>query len=602
MDELSPSSTPSSRPPPRLPPSVATTVDLNSDDSEKKAIRQRRLSFGIPDTPAASTDEQAAQIGGLMRTISELENSARLAQADNERLIARIPAPAAAAGSSGQATDAALAELTSKLNSLTEVVSALAERQARPEKKAKETRTAVESGSDSDPDFSSDSDSDSDADKTVTMRETGPACVSVFCRSMDYSITDPDRISERHDVDGVDSDYRRISDKRPLILSDLADNTDKRGSQLKEVAARLLKRISKGLKPQPSPQSAIGLSIFAMHDKLDEVVRCRLQSAIMAARNCSTSRDVKNITRTCLAKRRVPSALLQRAMTISDSPLIKAVKTEAAKGGTRLIRSVWDLIVTVLSMDRNPAVTLSSIQAKWKSLEGGDVEAALFHELSLYDAAVDLLGTNKGAKPFCSFEDRVTNILRCRTTDHCDVKHAFDTRLELDQLDLIDLDWDDVWDRVIDAEAAAARKHKGRNHRPPSQDPPPTDHIVMTCILHGQCGHETPACKTLNRYPDLPESTIRILKHNHICVIGYGEKHPQGECGRQDCKFKHVTPDAAAVILTQPLQLAHRPSSLIAHPAIEAPPILGSAAHPLPAQDDDMFASYAVIGYPGEED
>ena len=48
--------------------------------------------------------------------------------------------------------------------------------------------------------------------------------------------------------------------------------------------------------------------------------------------------------------------------------------------------------------------------------------------------------------------------------------------------------------------------------------------------------------------------------------------------------------------------LARRPSSLIAHPAIEAPPILGSPAHPLPAPDDDMFASYAVIGFPGEED
>ena len=124
----------------------------------------------------------------------------------------------------------------------------------------------------------------------------------------------------------------------------------------------------------------------------------------------------------------------------------------------------------------------------------------------------------------------------------------------------------------------------------------------MPCLLHGHCGHETTDCKTLRKYPDLPASAVRILKHNHICVIGYGEKHPQGECGRQDCKFKHVTPDAAAVILTQPLQLAHRPSSLIAHPAIEAPPILGSAAHPLPAQDDDMFASYAVIGFPGEED
>ena len=59
-------------------------------------------------------------------------------------------------------------------------------------------------------------------------------------------------------------------------------------------------------------------------------------------------------------------------------------------------------------MDRNPAVTLSTVQSQWSNLEDTEVEAALFTELSLYYAAVDLLGT----KPFCSFEDRVSNISR----------------------------------------------------------------------------------------------------------------------------------------------------------------------------------------------
>ena len=606
MDELSPSSTPGSRPPPRLPPSVVSTVDLNSDDYEKKASRQRRLSFGVPETPAASTDD--------------------IPRIPDPAAAAGIPDPAAAAGNSAQATNAALAELTTKLNSLTEVVSALAKTQARPAPKAKEPRTAGDFDSDSAPDFSSDPDSDSDSDatsdsdrKTATLRETGPACVSIFCRSIDYTATDPDRISDRHDVDGIDSDYRRISDKRPLILSDLTDNTEAHGSQLKEVAARLCKRISKGLNPQPSPQCAIGLSIFAMHDQLSDVVQCRLQSAIMAARNCTTRREVKALTKICREKRRVPSAMLQRAATISNSPLLKAIRAEAANTGDRLIHSIWEFIVAVISLDRNPAVTLATVRAQWQTLEGGDVEAALFRELSFYNAAADLLGTNKGAKPFCSFEDRIENILRCRTTTDCDVKSTFSTRLELDQLDPIDLDWDDVWDRVIDAEAAATRKNKRGNHnsqRPPSADHSPTDHIMMTCLLHGQCSHETTECKTLRKYPDLPASTVRILKHNGICVIGYGEKHPQGDCGRQDCKFKHAPPNVAEAILAQPSQqsigngsTSGPPAQRMRFPGTGTPtdtrivnPAIGSPALPLPAPDDDdsLYASYAIMSFPDD--
>jgi len=614
MDELSPSSTPGSRtaPPPPIPPTATTTGSI-SDDSEKKATRQRRLSFGIPETPAAPAEDQSSQIAGLLKTVAELERTTRRTRAENEELRAKRAADDIPKNE-GSPTQATLAELTSKLSSLAEVVSALADQQARTKTKAKATRTAGYSGSDSDPDFSSDSDSDSDSASdpdrnTNTLRETGPACVSIFCRSIEYTISDPDRISDRHDVDGIDSDYRRISDKRPLMLSDLTDNTAVHGSQLKEVASRLYKRIFRGLKPQPSPQCAIGLSIFALHDQLSEVIRCRLQSAILAARNCTTRREIKTLIRTCQKTRRVPSAMLQQSATLSDSPLLKAIKTEAAASGDRFIRSVWELVVTIISMDRNPAITLSAVEDQWRSLEGGDVETVLFREQSLYSTAVTLLGTNKGAKPFVSFEDRTNNILRCRTTTTCDVKSAFNDRLELDQLDLIDLDWDDVWDRLIDAEAAATRKNKRGNHsnqqRPPSADPPPTDNILMPCILHGPCGHETPNCKTLRRYPSMPASAVRILKHNHICVIGYGEKHPEGACGREDCKFKHVTPEAAQAIINQPAQqFIGRQQSLVGsslgppaasmlHSNIRPAPTL--PALPPPDGGDSLFASFGMI-------
>jgi len=298
--------------------------------------------------------------------------------------------------------------------------------------------------------------------------------------------------------------------------------------------------------------------------------------------------------------------LLQRTATISDSPLIEAIITEAADHEDRLIRSVWDLIITVISMDRNPAVTLSTVQSQWQNLEDAEVEAALFNELSLYNAAVDLLGT----KPFCSFEDRVSNILRCRTTAHINVKLAFETRLDLDQLDLIDLTWDDVWDRVIDAEAAAARKHS-KGLRPPPGDHPPTNHIVMSCVLHGQCGHETDACHVLRQHPKIKHDAVRKMKHHGICVIGYCEGALGGDCGRPGCKFKHLPLNKTDALLEQPIKLlateanraANAPADTrIAHPAIEAPPILGSPAYPLPAPDDDMFASYAMVEYAGEED
>ena len=619
MDDRSPSTTtPASRPPP--PP-------LNPD--ELASHRQRRLSFGIPETPAAAetTDDPATQIAGLLRTVAELEKTSRRTQAENERLTAQEAASSSkAAAAEGSSTRAAISELTVKLNTLADLVVALAEKEDRPAPKATTTRTAGGTGPNSESE--TDSDSDSEATRKATaMAETGPACISIFCRSINYTITDPDRISDRHDVDGVDSDYKRISDKRPLILSDLTGATGKQGAQLKEVAESQLRRISEGIKPRPSAQCAIALTVFAMHDKLPEVVQCRLQSAIVAARNCTSRHAVKKLIRACKKKRRVPSSLLQRAVRISDSPLITAIILEAAQGGDCLINSIWDLIVTVISIDRNPATTLSTVQSQWQDLGGGDVEAALFRELSLYDTAVALLGDNKGAKPFCSFEDRIRNILRCRSTADCDVEAAFKTRLDLDQLDHIDLDWDDVWDRVIDAESAAVRAQKNCNHknRRPQSDHPATDLISMACVLHGQGGHDTADCHCLKKYPALSHATIRVLKFNGMCVIGYAEQHPQGQCGRKDCKFDHPPKEHVEALLRQPIMSsiasgatnqgpppskmlgpnipAASHTSLIANPAIEAlqPPSLTAPGF-VPTPNDDLYGSFAMVEYTGEED
>ena len=82
----------------------------------------------------------------------------------------------------------------------------------------------------------------------------------------------------------------------------------------------------------------------------------------MAARNCTSRKEVRELIATCKAKRRVPSSLLHRAANISNSPLIKAIAKEAANEKDRLIRSIWSLIVAVISLDRNPAVTLLNIQ------------------------------------------------------------------------------------------------------------------------------------------------------------------------------------------------------------------------------------------------
>ena len=135
MDDRSPSTTtPASRPPP--PP-------LNPD--ELASHRQRRLSFGIPETPAAAetTDDPATQIAGLLRTVAELEKTSRRTQAENERLTAQEAASSSkAAAAEGSSTRAAISELTVKLNTLADLVVALAEKEDRPAPKATTTRTA----------------------------------------------------------------------------------------------------------------------------------------------------------------------------------------------------------------------------------------------------------------------------------------------------------------------------------------------------------------------------------------------------------------------------------------------------------------------------
>ena len=131
MDEWSPSSTPESKPPPPrlLPPLVADAAGPSStpdENDEKTKTRQRRLSFGVPETPAAPTNDPAAQIASLLRTVAELEKTSRRTQAENEQLRAYKAAAdlpgSQAPPAEASPTRAAISELAAKLNTLTEVV------------------------------------------------------------------------------------------------------------------------------------------------------------------------------------------------------------------------------------------------------------------------------------------------------------------------------------------------------------------------------------------------------------------------------------------------------------------------------------------------
>ena len=158
----------------------------------------------------------------------------------------------------------------------------------------------------------------------------------------------------------------------------------------------------------------------------------------------------------------------------------------------------------------------------------------------------------------------------------------------------------------------------------------------MTCILHGQCGHETDACKTLKKYPKLNQGTVRVLKHHNICVIGHGEGDMWGRCSRTDCKFDHhpqaytetllLDPSSTRIASGERFDSPHKtdimrgknvpaatrlvgPSSDgVMNPAIEAPPAFPAIEAPPPPlplpgpYDSSLYASFGMMMGCSDED
>ena len=395
--------------------------------------------------------------------------------------------------------------------------------------------------------YSSDQDTDDEADDLgwrEAQDETGPACISIFSRSIRYKITDPDRVSERKDVDGVDSDYQRISEKRPHLINDAKKTTGKRGVEVGDLARALHSRLADGLEPQPSRQCSVGLAIFALHDKGDPILQRRLQNALLAARSCKTAAAIQSLLQQCRKARRIPANFLTGISSFSDSPLTMAIKREAVDGEDCLIRALWDFIVLVISLDRNPATTLDNIDKKWRSISCEDVEDALQQELNLHEQAEKLLRRQSGDKHFSTFSDRVDNMLTAREKINKTIREKFHARLELDNLTLIEISWDDAWDRIIDADLAASRQRSPKNKPKADSSPEDESRPKLPCVLHGDCGHTTSQCRDIAKLGAHP-STVAKLKNNRLCIWDYYDKCGQGQGCKAShnggsCPFKHL--------------------------------------------------------------
>ena len=162
-----------------------------------------------------------------------------------------------------------------------------------------------------------------------------------------------------------------------------------------------------------------------------------------------------------------------------------------------MIRALWDFIVLVISLDRNPATTLDNIDKKWRSISCEDVEDALQQELNLHEQAEKLLRRQSGDKHFSTFSDRVDNMLTAREKINKTIREKFHARLELDNLTLIEISWDGAWDRIIDADLAASRQRSPKNKPKTDSSPEDESHPKLPCVLHGDCGHTTSQCRDI---------------------------------------------------------------------------------------------------------
>ena len=503
-----------------------------------------RLDFAAAETPAPHEAlllrQHAAEANN---TIAELEATVQRALLETEAKDQQISAlqSTAAPPQHDQLPAAAMAALTTQVAMLTDMVSSM-QAQYKADKQNNQGSTAQNQGTKAHPkparanpkapkppscesSYSSDEDED---DHTTGQDETGPAVVTIFARSFRYKVTDPDRISDRKDIDGVDSDYKRISEKRPHLIRDAQSTAGKRGTEIGDLARALHSRLSDSLEPQPSPQCAVGLSLFALHDNADSPLQRKIQNALIAVRGCKTASDIKEISQQCRKSRRIPATLITGAASFSDSAFTMAIKLEATKGDCRLVRAFWNLLVQIISLDRCPAMTLNNIDAEWTSIDCKDVEDALQEEFNIHKRAEKLLSHHEGNKSFSTFDDRVENILLTRGKLNKTIREKFYTRLDLDNLTLIELSWDDVWERVVNADLAASRNS---NQQPKIKTPkaPAEDNgspsKKQPCTLHGDCGHTTAECRDITKLGADPV-VIKKLKSRRLCVFDY-----YGKCG-----------------------------------------------------------------------
>ena len=512
------------------------------------------------ETPAPQEALLLRERSELQNTVLRLEATAQRAMADNEatnRELSALKGTTAPPQVESNSTTAITA-LTAQVAMLAEMMGTmqqklqareanqgeLAQNQGTSAQNPKPRKATPKAHKPSSCESSHSSDEDEE-DWLIEQDESGPACVSIFSRSIRYTITDPDRISERKDVDGVDSEYKRICDKRPHLVRDATNTTGKRGSEIGDLARALHSRLADGLEPQPSRQCSVGLTIFALHDKGDATLQRKIQNALMAARSCKTATAIKEISKQCRKSRRVPAALLTGATSFSDSALTMAIKREALDGNSCLIQALFNFVVQVLSMDRSPTTTLSNLETEWTSISCEDVEDALQEELNVYERAQKLLRHQPGNKAFSTFTGRVENMLTIREKTHVSVRDKFYDRLDLDNLALIEISWDEAWDRIIDADVAASRQRKQKKKpKEPTEESSYESPKKQICVLHGEGSHTSIQCKDMAKLGADPV-TVMKLKQRRLCVWDYYDKCGKGagcNAGQNGgrCSYQHL--------------------------------------------------------------
>ena len=498
------------------------------------------------------------QVEGLQSTIAQLELTARRAIQEKDAMMANLQTnlqPNTHPAQASDSTAVTIAALSAQVRSLAEMVQDMrahmttgAATSTTTRKKGPVVNKKYKTSQASDT-HSSEGSSDEDY---YDRDESGPASVTIFARAIKYKYSDPDRISERKDVDGVDSDYKRIADKRPHLIKDATDSKDTRGSELSTIARALYDRLADSLDPAPSIHCVVGIATFALHAQADTSLQRKIQNTLMAARNCKTSRELNDLAETCKRTKRIPSTLLEGSGVITDSPFIVAIKQEVRDDESTIISAFWKLLLRVISLDRCPSSTLAKLNKQWTSITSDDVEDALQEENDIFLRAQRLLKQHHG-KPFCTFDGRVKNMIKIREKVHPSIREKFYSKLELDNKTLIDLSWDQVWDRIMDADAAAARsqqrnrKERRRKQRRKAEsssssnsdsEPDPSPEAARTdlhCVLHGACGHDTNNCGAI-RSLNMDAATILKLKKKGICCYNY-----YGTCRNDKCSMKHMS-------------------------------------------------------------